>query len=548
MNRMDEEDYYAMLGVPQNATATEIKSAFNRKALLTHPDKNRQHAAGFDMAKLNEAKTVLLDDTKRRLYDQYGVLGLSMLDNMRQKTPREILEELERRNKEKMVKDIKSQVGASGSLTVGYDATKMFGGKKFEWPRFSMFSFNQTFECKPHRKLTLGLGASVGGANHPRGLSFTIPTLHTSAQYQFSRTMVGSIYMKRNLFGPVTVGTQIAAQMSSTITGRISIEGKPGEEGFNQDGLIVLHGTKSFSDTTGLFVELRAGAQNHFETGLYFDAFGMSMNVKAETTAEDVLGLEEETGLSAQVGVSAKRDLTRHTSFEADLTTSALLETTLTFGFYVHVLDYTKIGVCAQLGVGGASIIFKYKRLGHKLEFPITFAAEWMPKVALMCAAAPCFFIAFAKVMLHLSGGKEVLRNAEVHEAKWQTHLKTVENLRQDADEKVRIEPHGGLVITRANYGNFKADEEDQKKYYLVVDVTVPIRAQIKNRAPKCGCIEIGRMSKSGLPGFYDTDPGQPKHLEVWYTLGGVMYYVKVADTEKLQIPRPEHRVAGTTE
>jgi preprotein translocase subunit Sec63 len=36
------EDYYALLDVPKNANADDIKKAYRKKSLLLHPDKLRQ--------------------------------------------------------------------------------------------------------------------------------------------------------------------------------------------------------------------------------------------------------------------------------------------------------------------------------------------------------------------------------------------------------------------------------------------------------------------------------------------------------------------------
>ncbi|HJJ89985.1 MAG TPA: molecular chaperone DnaJ [Methanocorpusculum sp.] len=69
---MGSESYYDVLGVPRNATETDIKKAYRNLAKKYHPDVCKE-AGAEDMFKLiNEAYAVLSDESKRRQYDQLG--------------------------------------------------------------------------------------------------------------------------------------------------------------------------------------------------------------------------------------------------------------------------------------------------------------------------------------------------------------------------------------------------------------------------------------------------------------------------------------------
>jgi DnaJ homolog subfamily C member 9 len=60
-----------VIGVPRTATASQIKKAYFKAALVCHPDK------GGDSAKFQElsrAHCVLSDPEKRRIYDQTGIV------------------------------------------------------------------------------------------------------------------------------------------------------------------------------------------------------------------------------------------------------------------------------------------------------------------------------------------------------------------------------------------------------------------------------------------------------------------------------------------
>ena len=67
------KDYYEILGVPRNATETEIKKAFRGLALKHHPDRNQGNREAEEKFKvINEAYSVLSDGEKRAHYDRYG--------------------------------------------------------------------------------------------------------------------------------------------------------------------------------------------------------------------------------------------------------------------------------------------------------------------------------------------------------------------------------------------------------------------------------------------------------------------------------------------
>jgi curved DNA-binding protein CbpA len=62
-------DYYRILQVDPAAEPEVIKAAYRRLADKYHPDKNKSHDALDRMQKINEAYSVLGDDTKRTQYD-----------------------------------------------------------------------------------------------------------------------------------------------------------------------------------------------------------------------------------------------------------------------------------------------------------------------------------------------------------------------------------------------------------------------------------------------------------------------------------------------
>ena len=68
-----KEDYYDILGISKNASSSEIKKAYRKKAIEFHPDKNpNDKIAEANFKKAAEAYEILGNQDKRSQYDQYG--------------------------------------------------------------------------------------------------------------------------------------------------------------------------------------------------------------------------------------------------------------------------------------------------------------------------------------------------------------------------------------------------------------------------------------------------------------------------------------------
>lgn len=69
-----KRDFYEVLGTTKSATAADIKSAYKKKALKWHPDRNqdKKEEAETKFKEINEAYQILSDAKKKQSYDQFG--------------------------------------------------------------------------------------------------------------------------------------------------------------------------------------------------------------------------------------------------------------------------------------------------------------------------------------------------------------------------------------------------------------------------------------------------------------------------------------------
>jgi molecular chaperone DnaJ len=72
-----KRDYYDVLGIHKGASEQEIKTAFKKKAMQYHPDRNEGDKGAEEKFKeVNEAYAILSDKEKKDLYDRYGHAGV----------------------------------------------------------------------------------------------------------------------------------------------------------------------------------------------------------------------------------------------------------------------------------------------------------------------------------------------------------------------------------------------------------------------------------------------------------------------------------------
>ncbi|CAL5359851.1 unnamed protein product [Camellia sinensis] len=134
------------------------------------------------------------------------------------------------------------------------------------------------------------------------------------------------------------------------------------------------------------------------------------------------------------------------------------------------------------------------------------------------------------------------VREARTAAEKAQQLLQNVANRKKNKQLET-----GGLVIAKAVYGSQNAlkkkDEVGETKDELasqVIDVTLPLNFLVNDS----GNLRLHEgVKKSGIMGFCDPCPGEPKQLHLEYTCHGEIYDVVVDDYEELLIPQAAHKI-----
>src|SRR3974390_2471747 len=70
---MEFKDYYKIMGVPRDASETQIKQAYRKLARKYHPDVSKEKDAEARFKEVGEAYEVLRTPDKRAAYDQLAL-------------------------------------------------------------------------------------------------------------------------------------------------------------------------------------------------------------------------------------------------------------------------------------------------------------------------------------------------------------------------------------------------------------------------------------------------------------------------------------------
>ncbi|XP_053961871.1 dnaJ homolog subfamily C member 11 [Anastrepha ludens] len=526
-----EENYYTFLNLPQDATGEQINAAYRKLSRIYHPDKHidleSKKKAEQLFNRTKRAYEVLSDPHKRAIYDCVGQKGLRT-DGWelvhRTKTPAEIREEYERLAQAAEERKLQQRTNPRGNITINVNATEIFTPyDETQLPRVevSSMSISQSIEAPINRKDTLSLGGNLYSANGNGSGNFII----------CGRRLINKGWLEIDVGagnGPL-LGVKGGRTLSSVLT-------------------------------------LNGGTSMNFREGRINPAIFSTLAVQLDkhTVGSLTLNVSTQSSMTTQIDSSTEKHAWA-TSFVIGFPhiylsaayTRKMIENELklklaaklgTFGFLAEygaekkISKYSSVFAAVSLGIpSGVMLKFKIVRSNQSYIFPIHLSEEIVPAAVFYATVTPILAWFFIKKSI-LDPMRLERKNSEI-EKKKRSNEQRLTRQRQEAYAAVELmqrtyerivseeSSRGGLIITRATYGQF----EDDNSNFLEsasLDVTIPLQCLVKDST-----LILYQSSKSELPGFYDPCIGEDKILKIEYLFRNQNNVAFVKDMDAVRLP-----------
>ncbi|XP_008786962.2 chaperone protein dnaJ 13 [Phoenix dactylifera] len=530
-----ERDLYALLHVSPDASDEEIRKAYRQWAQIYHPDKYQapqmKDIATENFQRIRDAYEILSDENKRQIYDIYGMEGLSSGLELgpRLKRPEEIKEELERLQRRKEEERVFAHARPTGSIIANFSLPRYLSGRGI-MKGMAMVSEVQSQVSKRNTVVIAGNLGVTDNAGAGAATALLRHQVSPVASIEFMATAG-----LRSLIG---VQTSRHISLHSTATAGLTISLRDGSVNLSNTW------TRHLSEATVGNIQLVLGTESSIAVGW------QKRDEKTSAAGEVKFG-------TSFFGTSGH--YTYHFSSKSHGRVACRIgSTALDFeiGGGRRISDFSTVRMLYNIGIQGISWRFELHRGGQKLIIPVLLSRQLNSLVATSTLIIPSslYFLLKTYIVKPYYRRRERWKalekmeksSVQVQEAreaakKAQKLLENVSNRKKNK----QIEKDG-LVITRAIYGNLKAirvgnehGEVNDDVASQVLDVTLPLNFLVT----EAGQLKLHEgIKKSGIMGFCDPCPGQPKQLLVEYTFSGHRSQVVVDDTDELLIPQAVHQ------
>ncbi|OVA13412.1 DnaJ domain [Macleaya cordata] len=510
-----QRELYALLHISPEASDEEIRKAYRQWAQIYHPDKYQspqmKDTATENFQRICEAYEILTDEHKRQIYDIYGMEGLNSGLELGPKLNKadEIKEEFERLRRRKEQEEVSAHVRPSGSIVAELSFPQFLDGGGI----MSGMAMSSEVQSQISKRDAIAIGGFLKVAGNAGQGSATAVLRHQVSS-------VSSMEFMASAGLRALVGVQMTRHLS-------------------------LHS----SATSGIAISLRDGSVN------LSNAWTRQLSQTSSGNIQLALGVESSIAVGWQKKdekLSAAGELKFGTSFFG-----ASAHYTRFFSSKSHGRIAGKIGSTAlEFEVGGGRKISEFSSVRMLYTIGIQVIFSYFCKQELtsfyFCKHEHDLMFVFKPYFLKRERQKALEKmeksSAQVREAR--AAAEKAQQLLQNVATRKRNKQleTGGLIITKAVYGNRKAFkrrngsiEADDEVASQVLDVTLPLNFLVTDS----GQLKLHQgVKKSGIMGFCDPCPGEPKQLHVEYTYGAERYeVVSVDDYDELLIPQEVHRI-----
>lgn len=522
-------ELYALLNLSPEASDEEIRRAYRQWAQVYHPDKSpsplMKEVAEENFKRICEAYEILSDETKRLIYDLYGMEGLASGLELgpRLSKAEEIKEELQRiKRREEEAKKM-AHFMPTGSIVFNLSMPSFLEGDGI--------MRGMVMASQVQSQLSKDDAVAIAG---------------NLAANQRSGGGIGTVILRRQL-SPVSsiefvastglqslIGMQTTRQLSIHSTATINIS-----KSFS-DGSINLTNTwtRQLSETSSGNIELALGMRSGITVGWK----------KRDENVSAGGDLKIETGgLGASARYTRKLSSKSHGRIAARIGSNAL---EIEVGGGRKISEFSTVRMMYTIGLKGVFWKLELHRGGQKLIVPVLLSAYISPVFATGAFIVPTslYFLLkkfVVKPYMQKREKRKALENTEKTYGKVREARASAEKAQQllqnvATRKKNRQAETGGLIVTKALYGDAKAIEKrhehmEEEVDSGVIDVTVPMNFLVSDS----GELKLHEgVKKSGIMGFCDPCPDQPKQLYVAYTYNSRTFEAIVGDFEELVIPQ----------
>ncbi|XP_010505092.1 PREDICTED: chaperone protein dnaJ 13-like [Camelina sativa] len=521
-------ELYALLNLSPEASDEEIRKAYRQWAQVYHPDKiqspQMKDAATENFQRICEAYEILSDETKRLIYDLYGMEGLTSGLELgpRLSKPDEIREELERIKRRNEEAKKMAHFQPTGSIIFNLSVPHFLGGDGIMRGMVMASQVQSQFS----KDDAIAIGGNLA-ANEKSGGGIATAILRR----QFSP--VSSIEFVASTGLQSLIGMQTTRQLTIHSTATINISKSLSDGSIN----LTNTWTRQLSETSSGNIELALGMQSAITVGWK----KRDENISAAGDFKIESG-----GLGASARYTRKISSKSHGRIVGRIGSNAL---EIEVGGGRKISEFSTVRMMYTIGIKGIFWKLELHRGSQKLIVPILLSSHLAPVFATGAFIIPTslYFLLKKFVVKPYLSKREKQKALENMEKTWgqvgaaraaaekaQQLLQTVATRKRNRQVET-----DGLIVTKALYGDPKAIERRHEGVEGVdsgvIDVTVPMNFLVSDS----GQLKLHEgVKKSGIMGFCDPCPGQPKELYIAYTWHSQTFEVSVGDYDELSIPQ----------